>query len=248
MERIKILVHIPPRVAMVAGKTVWGTVEYQPTNEQLEQLTVAERETLYRHRLRRNVHDEIPLRIDSPTVEWDAIVRALRAEIEEKQRRVHEEQTQDTRRKQVLPSVAEQLRAVTPSLAGIPDDEQLLTAAMRHWSDQVAKAIGVAPEKVRVVRIGSDDWKRLKLVRRKLYAPTTGEELLRYSDKACAILPECIVLESYIARVVTRGLGAIGSRLPYTACALVLATDLGEETVVLVRSDMHDVPDGHNET
>jgi hypothetical protein len=242
MESIKIVVVVPPRVAIIEGKTKWGTLEFSPTDEQLAALTVTEREALYRHRVKSDRTEQVPLRIDSATAEWNAIVAGLRASMQARARRIHEIEQEEARRQEALPRVAACMRSF---LHFLPDsatftDEQALSEGIRVWIDIAAKALPVDASRVRRVRMSTAEWHKLKVVRRKSYTPQAGAELAKLAEHIRGTLPRCFTLDSYVARIVSRQLDGQPRALPFTAVVLEVGTEAGQAVALLVRSDASD--------
>jgi len=84
MDTLKITITIPRSVAVAAGRSQYGALEYQISDADLASLSVEERAWLNDHlhfdgRMTRSGHGPIPLAIASTTVEWAVVAAALRA-------------------------------------------------------------------------------------------------------------------------------------------------------------------------
>ena len=84
MDTLKITITIPRSVAVAAGRSQYGALEYQISDADLASLSVEERAWLnnllhFDGRMTRSGHGPIPLAVASTTVEWAAVAAALRA-------------------------------------------------------------------------------------------------------------------------------------------------------------------------
>lgn len=235
MESFRIAVLVPPRVAIREGKSQWGVVAFAPTDEQLAELTVPEREALAQRRHSRG-REQKPLRIETATVQWEAIVAALRGEIEDRERRLLDQQRRDEQRRAAIPRVAECMRPLLPE-SGHWTDEQVVNSGLQFWTARVIESLHVDPVRVRRLQIGTGEWNRIKLIPRRTYSERNATELQDFTSRALCVLPPCFLLMSHVVRVVTRKRSGTDRVLPYTACVLVLGTSAGHDVALLVRSD-----------
>ena len=72
MDRIAIKVYVPQSVALREGKSRFGATAYEPTDEELAELTSEERES---------IATIGTIELDAATVDWATVARGLRAEI-----------------------------------------------------------------------------------------------------------------------------------------------------------------------
>jgi len=236
MESFRIAVLVPPRVAIREGKSHWGTVDFCPTDEQLAELTVPEREALARRRRSRG-REQKPLRLETATVRWEGIVAALRGEMEDIQRHLLEEQHREEQRRAAIPRVAACMRPLLPGATFDLTDEQVFDSGIRFWTANVIESLHVDPVRVRRLTIGTGEWRKLKLTPRRTYSARNATELQDFTSRALCVLPKCFILMSNVVRVVTRRRSGTEKVPPYTACILVLGTFAGQDVALLVRSD-----------